>query len=71
VVVSANVIRNGALEPFYEVKEDAQRGKMPGAIITLNPYVGAAKFVLSGRDVKKGITETASRAPLIITFRMQ
>jgi methyl coenzyme M reductase beta subunit len=33
--------------------------------------VGAAKFVLSGRDVKKGITETASNIASTIDKQIQ
>jgi hypothetical protein len=32
---------------------------MPGAIVTRNPYVAAAKFVMSRRDLPKNIRQTA------------
>ena len=33
---------------------------MPGAAITLNPYVAAAKFLLAGRDLDKSVRHAAS-----------
>lgn len=61
VIVSAATLGKDGVQPFYDVNTGAQKGKLPGALITLNPYVGAAKFVLSGRDMKKGIKQTASK----------
>jgi hypothetical protein len=34
-------------------------GKMPGAIVTMNPYVAAAKFVMEKNATKKDIENTA------------
>ncbi len=35
--------------------------KMPGAVITLNPYVAAAKFVLEKNATDKDIKSTAAQ----------
>jgi len=33
-------------QPLYSDAESGNRGKKPGAVITMNPYVAAAKFVM-------------------------
>ena len=45
--------------PLFEMQTDAKSGRAPGAVITLNPYVAAAKFVLSGHDLKQNVQKTA------------
>jgi hypothetical protein len=60
VIVSVSNLGAGSVQPFYEVNSGAKKGKMPGAVITMNPYVAAAKFVLAGKDMKKGVTQAAS-----------
>jgi hypothetical protein len=71
VIVSVSNLGRGNLEPFYDINTGAQRGKLPGAIITLNPYVAAAKFVLAGKDMKKGITKTASKIASAVDKEIQ
>jgi hypothetical protein len=46
---------------LYRLQTDARSGKMPGAVVTLNPYVAAAKFVLDGRDLDRSTRETAAK----------
>jgi hypothetical protein len=36
----------------------------------MNPYVAAAKFVLSGRDLNKNVTQTASKIAADIAGRL-
>lgn len=47
--------------PLYRMETAAESGKGPGAILTLNPYAAALKFVLSGRDLGEQTKKTASR----------
>ena len=60
VLVSVSNLRQGAPQPMYEIKSEEKSGKMPGAAITLNPYVAAAKFVLARRHLDKGVRRAAS-----------
>ena len=60
VAVSVSNLRQGAPEPMYEIDSEKGSGKMPGAAITLNPYVAAAKFLLAGRDLDKSVRHAAS-----------
>jgi hypothetical protein len=61
IVVSVDDLAQGSPKPLYELDTRAESGKMPGAVITLNPYVAAAKFVLSGRDLDRNIAKIASK----------
>ena len=47
-------------KPLYTSADDKTSGKMPGAIITMNPYVAAAKFVISKQAPDKTVKKTAS-----------
>lgn len=48
-----------SLEPLYRTQTDATSSEMPGAVVKLNPYVIAAKFVLAGQDLDRSTRETA------------
>ncbi len=61
VVVSVDDLSQGSPKPLYELDTTAASGKLPGAVVTLNPYVAAAKFALAGRDLEKNVTKTASK----------
>jgi hypothetical protein len=45
--------------PLYTVDTSAKSHPLPGAIVKLNPYVVAARFVLAGRDLDKNVKDTA------------
>lgn len=47
--------------PFLVFGTAAESGKMPGAIVMLNPYVAAAKFVMSKNASAKDVKKTASK----------
>jgi hypothetical protein len=59
VLVHVADLQKGKLEPFYKLEAEAGNRKMPGAVVTRNPYVAAAKFVMSRRDLPKNIRQTA------------
>jgi hypothetical protein len=46
--------------PFYTLDATDGSGKMPGAVVKLNPYVAAAKFVMSRHATERDVTRTAS-----------
>ena len=60
-VVSIDDLTAGAPKPLYEVDTSADSGRLPGAVITLNPYVAAARFVLSDGDLDRNVKQTAAR----------
>lgn len=47
-------------QPLYSTTESGDTGKKPGAAITLNPYVAAAKFVMEKNAPEKAVKKTAS-----------
>ena len=61
VLVSIDDLARGTPKPIYELDTKADSGKLPGAVITLNPYVAAARFVLSGKDVDRSVKQTAEQ----------
>jgi hypothetical protein len=55
--------------PFLLVGTQADSGKMPGAIVTMNPYVAAAKFVMAKNASEKDVRATARKiAAEIVTY---
>lgn len=59
VAVSCDSLGAAELPPLYQAVEEANSKDMPGAVIKLNPYVIAAKFVMASGDEKKTIKKTA------------
>lgn len=47
-------------QPLYRIDADADKGKMPGAVLMMNPYVAAAKFVMSKKDLEKTVKKAAN-----------
>lgn len=48
-------------QPLYQTTEDSSSGKKPGAAITLNPYVAAAKFVIGKNATDNMVKKTAGQ----------
>ena len=59
VQAAVDDLSKGSLKPFYEIDTGERSGRMPGGIIMMNPYVMAAKFVLTGRALDRNVKETA------------
>jgi hypothetical protein len=47
--------------PLYQGRTDATSNKLLGAVITLNPYAAAAKFVLDGNDLDRSTRATTEK----------
>jgi hypothetical protein len=61
VLVSVDDLTQGPPQPMYEVDTKADSGTVPGAVITLNPHVAAARFVLSRADLDRRVKQTAAQ----------
>jgi hypothetical protein len=61
LIISVDDLSHGAPKQLHELDTQADSGKMPGAVITLNPYVAAGKFVLAGRDLDRNVKKIASK----------
>ena len=66
----ADLSAGTAPAPLYTAQTDATSNKMPGAVVTLNPYVAAAKFVLAGRDLDRSTQQTAEKIAGLIVARV-
>jgi uncharacterized protein DUF4410 len=71
VLVAVDDLTQGAPKPIYEVDTAADSGKLPGAAITLNPYVAAARFVLSGSDLDRNVKQTATQIAEQVARRLK
>lgn len=47
--------------PFIVFGTEKEAGKMPGAVVTMNPYVAAAKFVMQKNASEKDVKKTAAQ----------
>jgi hypothetical protein len=47
-------------KPLYEGEDNQNSGKKLGAVITMNPYVAAAKFVMEKQATDKTVKKTAT-----------
>jgi len=61
VVSSVDQLSASAPQPLYTVDTSAQSGKLPGAAVTLNPYMAAARFVMAGKDLDRNAKDTADK----------
>lgn len=61
VIASVDQLSTNAPQPLYTVDTNAQSGKLPGAAVTLNPYMAAARFVMAGKDLDRNAKDTAGK----------
>ena len=64
VLVNVADLQKGKPESFYKLEAQAGSRKLPGAVVTRNPYVAAAKFVMSRRDLPKNIDRPRKPSPI-------
>lgn len=58
-------------KPLYEGGTNENSGKKLGAVITMNPYVAAAKFVMEKKATDKTVKKTASDISKQVATHMQ
>lgn len=58
-------------KPLYEAADKADSGKKIGAVITMNPYVAAAKFVMEKNAPDKTVKKTASEIAKEVEAHLQ
>jgi hypothetical protein len=61
VIVTIDDLTGGTPKPLYSVETKADSGKLPGAVITLNPYVAAARFAIAGGDLDRNVKQSATQ----------
>jgi hypothetical protein len=70
LAVAIDDLARGAPAPFYELDTSAQSHPLPGAVVKLNPYVVAARFVLAGQDLDKNVKDTAHEIAKSVVARV-
>lgn len=70
VLVAIDDLAGGVPKPMYSVETKADSGKLPGAVITLNPYVAAARFVIAGDDLDRNVKQSAAQIARQTTRRV-
>jgi uncharacterized protein DUF4410 len=58
-------------KPLYNAAQDAASKNKPGAVITMNPYVAAAKFVMEKNAPEKMVKKTAGEISAQVAAQMQ
>jgi len=61
VAATTDDLSKGKPAPLYEVDTSARSGRMPGAVVTLNPVVAGARFVLAGHDLERNVKDSAAK----------
>lgn len=61
IEVSVTDLNHPANTPFLSFGTDTSSGPKPGAVITMNPYVAAAKFVMSKNASDQDVKHTAAQ----------
>lgn len=59
--VSVSDLAVNPAAPFIIFGTEKEPGRMPGAVVTMNPYVAAAKFVLGRNASEKDVKKTANQ----------
>ncbi|HWT36540.1 MAG TPA: DUF4410 domain-containing protein [Paraburkholderia sp.] len=57
--------------PLYQTVEGQSDKHAPGAIIKLNPYVVAARYVMAGNDEQTDIKQAAAQVAAAVTARVK
>jgi hypothetical protein len=69
VFVWVSDLSHGSSGPFCALDASAHSSKKPGAVLTFDPYVGAARFVVGGLDQDTNVTQIAAEIANDITER--
>ena len=70
VASSVDALSQGTPAPFYQVDTGAESRKLPGAAVTLNPYVAAVRFVMAGKDLDRNVKDTAAKIAESVAARV-
>ncbi len=61
LIIAVSDLAAGADAPIYTFGTAAESGRRPGAVLTLNPYVAGAKFLLNRNSLQKDAKATAAQ----------
>lgn len=66
IEVAVTDLGSGRKEPFLLFGTESNTGKAPGAVLMMNPYVAAAKFVLSKKASEKDVKKTGRQIAAVL-----
>ncbi len=70
LAVGIDDLARGTPAPFYQLDTSAKSRDMPGAAVTLNPYVAAAKFVVAKGDLDRNVKDSAHEVAKTVIARL-
>jgi hypothetical protein len=70
LAVAIDDLAKGAPAPFYQLDTSAKSRDLPGAAVTLNPYVAAARFVLAKGDLDRNVRDSAHEIAKTVVARV-
>ncbi|SEJ98301.1 DUF4410 domain-containing protein [Paraburkholderia diazotrophica] len=71
LAIAIDALPNPTPQPLYQEIEGQSRKHAPGAMVKLNPYVAAARYVMAGNDEKANIKEVAGQVADAVVARMK
>jgi hypothetical protein len=60
-----------AAAPLFQAQTEASSNRLPGAAVTLNPYMAAARYLLAGHDLDRGTRDTAEKIADAVAARVK
>lgn len=70
LAIAVDDLAKGAPAPFYQLDTSAESRKIPGAVVTLNPYVAAARFVMAKGDLDRNAKDSAHEIAKTVAVRV-
>jgi len=61
VIVWVSDLRHGSSGPFCALDTSTHSSRKPGAVLSFDPYVVAARFVIDGLDLDTNVTQIAAQ----------
>jgi hypothetical protein len=70
VATAVDALAAGVPAPFYQLDTSAKSRDLPGAAVTLNPYVAAVRFVRAGSDLDRNVKDSAAKIAATVVARV-
>lgn len=70
IAVAIDDLAKGTPAPFYQLDTTAQSHDIPGAVVTLNPYAAAARFVMAKGDLDRNAKDSAHEIAKTVVARV-
>jgi hypothetical protein len=71
LAVAIDPLPNESPAPLYQTVEGQSDRHVPGAMVKLNPYAAAARYVMAGNDQQADIKQAAQQVTQTVTARLK